>query len=300
LEKSKNLKIAYIVEKAETINSPKSRYFYAPHEGPSTALNRGLEMARGKYIAFLDDDIFYPRHLELLYKRLERENNPAVAYPTVRLNYYDKLGKIKKSIIRRVEEINLENCIKKSVNMPIMLNRECFEQSGKFYEELQMAGHDKELWLRLINRFPFYHIDEVTYEYRHFSDTNQLTHNDPFVFNYFENTVFYLHKYVKLFSFPKYSKIENFYYQALKELSFLLEKYPDLIKAFRLRSLWASRKIYGFFYDHFKSMEKIGKTQIAFQFLKASFTLNPIEPKVFFKLALYSLKKTIVIFLIIK
>ena len=265
------------------VKLPKIRYYYTSHRGPTYALNRGLEMARGKYIAFLDDDdIFYPKHLELLYQRLEQEKSPAIAYSNVKINYY-KGDKLIKTEIRRIEKINSEKAIIKSINTPIMVSRKCFEQVGKFMEALAMDGWIKEMWFRLYKSFLFYHVDEITYEYRNFLNSSQLSRQDPFIREYYRNLALYLHQVIKLFSFPQHLGEEKFYHQSIKELSKLLKKYPQVLQALRLRNYWTSQKIYGFFYDHYQIFKKIGKNQIALDFLNSALSLKPLEPKLWIK-----------------
>lgn len=47
------------------LNSKKTRYFYQKNKGLSFSRNRGLQLAQGKYIAFMDhDDFWYPDKIE--------------------------------------------------------------------------------------------------------------------------------------------------------------------------------------------------------------------------------------------
>lgn len=63
----------------QDFHDPRVKYIYQENSGANTARNRGVDEAKGKYIAFLDsDDTFLDGHLERSLKFLEKNPNTAV------------------------------------------------------------------------------------------------------------------------------------------------------------------------------------------------------------------------------
>ena len=63
------------------MNAMNVHFIQTPHAGVSAARNLALDVAKGDYIAFIDDDDFIsPHYLELLYQRASKNTIP-LSYP---------------------------------------------------------------------------------------------------------------------------------------------------------------------------------------------------------------------------
>ena len=155
--------------------------------GPSATRNTGLKAARGKYIAYLDDDdIYYPTHLETLIPFLER-NNYRVAYTdsyqasqtwiTDRYVITDK--EIKYNFDFDRERFLVSNYIH---IISIVHRRELLDEVGLFDEKLE-THEDWDLCIRLSQASDFYHIPKATAEFRVRDDmTNAITSKSESLF----------------------------------------------------------------------------------------------------------------------
>ncbi|MCJ7508208.1 MAG: glycosyltransferase, partial [candidate division Zixibacteria bacterium] len=155
---------------------------YLRHEdkrGPSAARNTGFKQARGKYIAYLDDDdIYYPNHLETLVVFLERSNYKVAytdSYQASQTWITDRYVTIDKEIKYNFDFDRQKFLVGNYIHIiSIVHKKELLDEVGLFDEGLE-THEDWDLCIRLSQKYDFYHIKAATAEFRTRDDMSSAT-----------------------------------------------------------------------------------------------------------------------------
>ena len=148
---------------------PRFRYIRIEHSGkPGLVRNRGVNFARGEYLAFLDsDDIWLPQKLEQQVEALRRvnegrENGKRV--PLVHTREFwlrgEKIVSQKKQRHARRGNV-FPDALEKCTIGPstTLMEKQVFKELGGFREDLEIA-EDYEFWLRLTSLYTVEYLEE--------------------------------------------------------------------------------------------------------------------------------------------
>lgn len=165
-------------EVVKAINDSRIQYHFQENAERGAARNKGVQLARGQYVHFLDsDDVFFEGHLSEARKQLTKE--PVLFYfqPYCMM---DPEGKHRRPIPRIWNDPNLM-LVKYGNYMSchgIFLERN-FALENPFQEDRSLAGsEDIELWLRLAARTKIKTGDKVTSALVEHPDRSVLNFNN--------------------------------------------------------------------------------------------------------------------------
>ncbi|MGH1397372.1 MAG: glycosyltransferase [Trichormus sp.] len=159
------------------IKDSRLRVFSFDNAGGNVSRNRGLHLAQGEFISFLDaDDIWTSDKLDAQLEALEKNPNAHVAYSWT--DYIDEAGNFLLSGARITasgdvyEKLLINNFLENGSNP--LIRKEALIQLGGFDEALE-AAQDWDMWLRLAAKYSFVAVPVVQILYR--VSSNSLSSN---------------------------------------------------------------------------------------------------------------------------
>lgn len=152
----------------KSFNDPRIRVLKNPERLKlSGALNRGINEAKGKYIARMDgDDIAFPNRLEKQFLFLEEHPEIGVCGTGIRIfgiNVQER-NDIYPADHKAIKSYSLFDC--PFCHPTVMMRKQMFEQYQLYYDGSFYPTEDFELWTRAVNRFPTANLSEVLLRYR--------------------------------------------------------------------------------------------------------------------------------------
>lgn len=150
------------------------RIYHQPNQGLVTALNRGLELALGRYVARMDaDDVSRPERLARQVEFMEAHSEVGVCG-----TWLEMFGGPAKRIFRFPPDDLTLRCVM-LFNTPmahptVMMRREVFQSSHLLYDPTFQEAEDYDLWFRTAEHTFLANIPEVLVSYRsHAGQKNQ-------------------------------------------------------------------------------------------------------------------------------
>jgi glycosyltransferase involved in cell wall biosynthesis len=140
------------------------RYVKQTNEGASGARNKGMSLAHGKYIAFLDaDDLWTPDKLSQQIPVLEHDSKVGLVYSDWATRSED--GEFDPSRLKNLQPASgyvFDELVQRGfiLTSGTVVRRSCIEQVGFFDKTLSIA-QDYDLWLRISYRWKVTLVNKV-------------------------------------------------------------------------------------------------------------------------------------------
>ena len=146
------------------VDTGQIRYYRQENRGVSAARNRGIALAQGEYIAFLDsDDLFAPDKLEKQAAHLDADIEIGLVHGSFRRVDMDGNLLAERDTSRFSGNVYPEMLLDWSVLIPpscVMLRAAALSETGGFDQAMRW-GEDIDLWRRVARRYRFAAIPEI-------------------------------------------------------------------------------------------------------------------------------------------
>lgn len=145
-------------------------------------LNKGLEIAKGKYIARMDsDDIAVISRLEQQVSFLDEHKSIWIVWWNVEvINAHWNITWTKRFPTEYIkEQIWYRNPF---IHPWVLIKKQCFEDFW-WYKEWFLYAEDLELWIRFGQKWDFWNIDDIILKYRIFWENSTLKKQEQMIQN---------------------------------------------------------------------------------------------------------------------
>jgi glycosyltransferase involved in cell wall biosynthesis len=141
-------------------------------------LNKGIDLAKGKYIARIDaDDIAHPERLAKQFDFLEKNPNYALVGTQAKFIFGDKLSNSKFKMETESDLLVTLSLFNSPFIHPSVMIRTAILKEF-YYDEDFTTAEDYELWTRILRKYPCANLDESLLSYRlHDNNISTLQNN---------------------------------------------------------------------------------------------------------------------------
>lgn len=133
---------------AHAARDPRIKWVSEPDEGISDAMNKGVRMASGEFIAHLHSDEFYLNADVLSFVATKLRNSPGAVWLTGGFHFVDETGRFLREVKVRSYSYRRLIHVNTILHPATFIRREAFNAVGGFDTSLSYCM-DYHLWLRL-------------------------------------------------------------------------------------------------------------------------------------------------------